>query len=130
MYAYDDVSIIDKIRDKCADNELIVIGTHDNIFEVMLVLLTNGHEFPFSYGNFELSFDYDILRDHNDRHGLEFTHHYMPPFYLKLIELNADHDNEVVDLVLKTQQSWLNAYDELQVLFDRVIHMESRIRHE
>ena len=108
----------------------IVDNFQNNIFEVMLVLLSNGHEFPFKYGDFELSFDYDILRDHTERHGLEFTHHYMPPFYLKLIELNADHDLEMVDLVLKTRQSWLNAYDELQELFDKVIHMEGRIRHE
>ena len=130
MFAYDDLSIVDKIGDKCSDGEFIVIGTHDNIFEVMLVLLSNGHEFPFSYGNFELNFDYSILRNNTERHGLEFTHHYMPPFYLKLIELNADHDLEVVELVLKTQQGWIDAYDELQVLIDRVVHMEGRIRHE
>ena len=64
----------------------------------------------------------------NNNHNLDFNHSYMPPFYMKLIELNTDHDLEMVDLVLKTQRGWINDYDELQALHDKIIQMEGRLR--
>ena len=55
MYAYNNPIIVDKIRDRLRNdgeailrpNELVVVGSHDNIFEVMLVLVSNGVEYPF-----------------------------------------------------------------------------------
>ena len=142
MYAYDSPMIVDKIRDRLRDNgeailrpnELVVVGSHDNIFEVMLVLVSNGVEYPFNRdtreeNEFCLDFDFNrILMTDNNNHNLDFNHSYMPPFYMKLIELNTDHDLEMVDLVLQTQRGWINDYDELQALHDKIIQMEGRLR--